>query len=689
MPEPGEPRGRDFTDLVNITVLRGMLWRQRVILVVVTLLVLVAALVITLMTTPLYKATATIRINTDAVQIVEGQDLTTGYMHPNMIYSYVETLADVVRSYSMAQRVAAEMSDSGLEADALQGGITAEPSSDSQIMAISFTASDPKLAADVANRYAAEFLADDVRQAVEANAYARTYLEEQIADVQQKLAAAEGEANNYTRSNRLIGQPMMAGSGETAGIPATLNASNLYEINSAYTSARARRIEAEQKWAAVSGVSATQLPEVQQNSAIQSLRADLASKEGELADLSERYREDFPAVREAQAEVRVLRSQIANTAAEIKNGLRNEMLVARQQEAGLSRERERLSDVTLDEQDRRVQFNLIDRDIGSLRNQLAVLLQRYNEINSAANLRSNKITMLDPARVPSAPISPNLLKNLVIGFILGAGLAALIAILRETLDDRLHSVEELESKLGIVGLGQTPYTDGDIGEASDNPFSPLSESYSSIRASLDFMILQSHQKIVQFTSSQAGEGKTSSSLSLARKYASIGKRVLIVDMDLRRPTLHKHLIAKRPNLGVVDVMHSRVSLQDAIVRIGPDHFDFLPVSELPKDPVGILSSGLVPEFFEKLRQAYDIVIIDSSPVLGIADAPLLSRHTDGVVFIAEANRTHARHARASLRRLEDSDAQIIGGIMTKFKALDAGQSYSYQYRYYSYHSDND
>jgi succinoglycan biosynthesis transport protein ExoP len=189
------------------------------------------------------------------------------------------------------------------------------------------------------------------------------------------------------------------------------------------------------------------------------------------------------------------------------------------------------------------------------------------------------------------------------------------------------------------------------------------------------------------TSSKAGEGKSTTAVALARKYAQIGKKTLLVDLDLRRPSIAKQFGQQRTEIGVVDVLYSRVSLQQALVPNTEANLDVLPVGTIPPNPADILASGLMRDFLEKYRNQYDMIVLDSSPILGIADAPLLSRFVDGVLVIIEANDASVGSARASIRRLHDARSNIVGAVLTKFKSLEAGEGYNYQYGYYTYGAD--
>lgn len=705
------PTGGSFLSMAAI---RAILWRQKLVLICVTGLVVVLGLVATMLMTPIYDATATVRVNNQGQEIIEGAELDP-YISTNELSTHLNTLSGVISSRSMALAVVdsldlvekqiaqADADDAPMTpeerrmalAGYLSGSVDVEVLDNSRIMAISFSSDDREFAAQVANAYAENFLASSLLQGVEANSYAREYLEEQIADTREKLREAELAAIGYARSNRIIAQPLVNGAGSSAeesgasGTAPTMTVENLSSINSSVMSARAARIAAEERWRAVANVPALQLPEVRDNQTVQSLQARIAEAEARRTSLSERYQADYPEVRELTTEIAALRQQIASAAAQIKNSIRDSYTIANRQEAALSRELQSVSDQTLNEQDRRVQYNLLEREAQAFRTQLEVMLFRFNQLAAASNIRSSDVSLLDRATVPLAPSSPNLMKNLAAALLLGLGLAAAIAVLREALDDKLRSTEDVERKLGARILGQTPYISEQVPDEIANFFSPISEAYSSLRATLDYRLANVTNPVVLFTSSQSSEGKTTSAVAVARKYAAIGRKTLLIDMDMRRPAVSGHFFDSRPKTGVVEAIYMHVPLDQAIVNNVEQNLDVLPVGAIPDNPAEILSSGLVNEMLAKCRAQYDVVVIDSSPVMGIADAPLLSRFVDGVIFIVEANKAQASQARQAISRLRDMNANLLGVVLTKYRALDAGESYDYQYRYYSYDTKSD
>ena len=700
-------------NLIEMSHLRGFLFRQKNVFLAVTGLAILLSILLTLIVRPVYQAEATVRVDPEGNTIVEGQDLAPT-IATNQVYQYLETLGEVIESRRLASKVVeiaklheneafldgsldgertegmkdAEWLDRKKEiaASLLQEDVSAVIPFESRIVTISYRGHEPELAAAIANAYAQAFVLNDTERRLEANTYALDYLNLEINDIRDRLKAAEQSANEYARENRIVStQPDTRSPFDFNGSSAsTITADSLARINAGYTEARAKRLAFEQRWNAIRAAPPMEISEVQQSTAIQELQAERSRVAATLADLRERYDDDYPQVVELTARLAEIENQMVVTGNDIKAGLRNEFRIALQQERALERELRRVSSETLNEQDRRVQYELLDREAGALRLPLAALLQRYNDIAAAENVQPGSITLLDAAIVPERPVSPNLFSNLLIALILGVGLAGVLAVLREVLDDRLRSLEDVEDKFGVPLLGHTPFISAaDLADETSKPYGALIESYSSIVSTLDY-IMPFNGQALQFTSSQSSEGKTTTARVVAERYAQLGRKTLLVDADLRRPSLAKEYGFERSEKGLVETVLGHCTLAEALLPIDQDNLDVLPMGKLPPNPVDLLSSEAFAQFVEHLRDGYSRIILDASPVRGIADAPLLSRHVDGTVFIVEANRVHYGQAKASLRRLRGVGARLTGVVLTKYRALEAGQPSGYEYSYYEY-----
>lgn len=692
---------------LNYAAVRGILFRQRWLIAAVMALAVIASIVATMLATPMYEARSSVRIEPYGSYIVEGQNVDRG-VAASQVYDLLSTQVEIITSRNLANAVAEElnlgerddflgadidesrppnMSDEewravkqGIAADILHSSVSAEIAGNNWIINIRYRSDSPTIAAEMANAYLQAFVASDTRDSIENNEYAQEYLRERIDVTRQRLQEAEQAANSYARANGIIVQ---AGTGEDGEASATLTATNLANMNARTSAARAARIEAEQRWRAVQNVPTDQLAEVQNNSLLQGLIAERTAKQSELADLRQRYLEAHPQVRSVLAQIDTLNAQIERTAGDIRSTARTAYMVALGQEQALEQELASATGETLAEQDRQVEYGVLEREAQVLRDQLAALLTRFNEVSTAENVQSGRINPLDSATVPGAPYAPSLTRNLFVAIALGAALAGGLALLREVFDNKLRSFNEIEEKLGLPLLGHTPFVDSyEFGEEEPDRFSPLMEAYSSIRSTIEFKLPPGHN-VIQMTSAFAAEGKTTTSMILGELFAGHGHKTLLVDVDLRRPSLSK-LLGERPKVGLVEVLLGQADLQSAVVKGIHENLEILPITRSPDNPTQILASHQFREFINLARQKYSRVILDSSPLLGLADAPMLSGMVDGSVFVLEANRGDVGQLRSAIKRLQDNGGHVIGGILTKFKSLEAGESYDYQYSYYEY-----
>jgi len=709
MPEgqfgPAQPKAALF----NFATIRGIIYRQRWLVGAIIVLALLGGVVVTLLSTPVYQAEAKVSVKPYGQYVVEGQDVEQGFS-ALQIYDYLATQIEVIKSRKLAGTIVDDLGLAsrndllGKDVDAgrapgmtdeqwlkakremavsiLTAGVVAEMPSKNWVLAIGYQSESPALAAEIANAYADAFIATGSSATAQGNEYALTYLKEQIDETRQRLAEAEQSANNYARSSGIIYEAASA-DGEGAA-PATLTAANLSSINARVSEARAARIQAEQRWSAIQSLPAAELAEVQASPVLQSLAADRTGKLAQIAELRQRYNDDFPQIQNLLAQVKVIDTQIERSSADIKASARSQFLVAQSQERALQAELASLSGARLVEQDQQVELSGLDREAQALRDQLKSLLDRYNQINSAATLDPGTITKIDSAMVPSAPFAPNIPRNMGLALVLGLALAAGLAVLRETLDDRIRSLDDVEEKIGLPLLGHTPHVENsDIDALGTNRFSALMEAYSSIRAAIDFTMPR-NRNVIQLTSSQASEGKSTTAVILAELFAALGRKTLLIDADLRRPSVASLLDIERPKVGLVEVVLGHVELEAAVVKGVHENLEILPVGEIPPNPTEILASREMREFIEKYRNEYSLIIFDSCPVLGLADAPILANLVDGTVFVLEANKLPFGQARSAVRRIAAAGGNLIGVVLTKYRALEAGQSYGYQYGYYEY-----
>lgn len=730
-PVPAEPRSRreswvdgylpapyaepqpSASPMIDVQWLRGALYRQRWLLGATILLALIGGLIATLLATPIYEARASVRISPyGEMWIVQGQEATAPVRMNNELDPYLTTQPKIIESRKVAESVAERLNAAAqktllgadiderrpagrsdeewandkrrMTASVLMDNVDASVPRNELVVDIVFRSEDAALAAEVANAYADVYIQSDLQRAVEGNAYARQYLTEQIEEVRGKLDEVERAANDFARDAGIVTPATVGVDGETG---MTITGANLSSINQTVAAARAKRIAAEQKWRTVVNLPAEQLPEVQSNAAIQALTAEKAKLSGVLTSLRERYNEEFPEIVDIKGQIALLDQQIASSAADIKAGIRNAYLIAQRQEQALEAELDKKTNDALSEQDRKVEYTNLERNAQSLRQQLSELLTRYNQISTASNIQSNALTLLDSAVVPRSPVSPSLTRNLMLALVLGIAIAGGLAVVREIFIDQFRRAEDVEDRLGLPVLGLTPNLKlDDIDHKDTNPFGSLVEAYASIRSTIDFT-LPRDGAVLQFTSSQAAEGKSTTALILAELFARLGRRTLLIDCDLRKPSIINLLDVEQRAKGLAEVLLDEALVEEAIIEGVHENLHILSVAEIPSNPIELLSSPRFRDFIAEQRKHYSMILLDSPPVLGLADAPEIGKHVDATVFVIEANRTSFAQARTASERMKKVGANIVGAILTKYRPLEAGADYSYQYQYYQYGSD--
>lgn len=672
---------------------------------------LALALIATLLDTPRYTAVTTIQINDSTSKVIgEGEDDPATTMSSWDVDRFLKTQTDVLKSRGLALRVAQKLrlvgnsefyaaTETPLPKTALpeerariaavgllRANLKVDLPRDSRIVSISWESADPQMSARVANAFASEFIQSNLQRRFDSSAYAREFVSGQMAEAKRNLEMAERDLNDYARQTGLLRLRDAAGSEEGQDSGGSVTTASLLQLNNAANQAKAARILAEAKWRSVSSGPALSSREVLSNPAIINLMAERARTKANLDEDLSRHLEDYPSVREKRAELARLDAEMQSAAASVRNSVRAEYEAALNAERQLQAQVEGLKNETMRDQDKLVRYALLQREADTSRTLYDGLLKRFNELNAAAGISTSNVSIIDAADVPTAPSSPNLLKNLAIALLAGVGLAALTVLLKDQLDDAIRVPEDVETKMRVPLLGVVPKS---ISHKPDedllDPKSPVSEAYNSLRGTLLYSTPKGLPQIMLVTSAQPSEGKTTTSYATAASLARMGRKVLLIDADLRRPTVHRR-IGSENNRGLTALLTSDDPAASAILPTSQDNLSALPSGPVPPSPTELLSSARMEAILRELRSSYDVIIIDSPPVLGLADAPMLSAISDGVIFVVEANRSRRGALKTALRRLRAMRPAILGAVLSKFDPTRSGNRYSeyYGYQYYTY-----
>lgn len=696
---------------IDLRALWSALYRNRYLVAGIVASALLLGIAATLLMTRVYRAQASVQIDQEAARVLGTEETATTAAIQDAD-RFLETQLDVLRSRYLAERVAQDLKlfgseqfldAMGLEApDAPAGTLSIEQTQreavlrtlhrnmsvslprNSRIARISFDSPDPVLAAEVANSYARNFVTSNLQRKFDTSSYAREFLSNQLQDAKGRLEASEREMLAYARSARLIDTSNGAVDAQQVSGPRSLTTSSLVQLNIAHSAAVAQRVQAQQRWAEASSTPPLALPEVLANSAVQELVQQRAEQMALYQQERQRRREGHPSVQQAAARIAELEDQIARLANNIKSGLRQQYQVALGEEQSLAGNISRLKGETLAEQDRSVRYNILKREADTNRQMYEDLLQRYRQVSAEAGVTSNNIAILDGADVPTKPVSPRPVLNMAAAGMGGLALALLLVFARERFDDAVRSPEDVESKLDAAVLGVIPVTsEGEKPLAAlADPRSPLTEAYHALRTSLELSSSGGLPKSLLFTSSQQSEGKSTSAYATARDFARVGKKVVLIDADLRKPSLH-HMMDASNAKGLSSLLARASSIED-VVRSDPDgSLDFIAAGPLPPNPAELLAAGPLDNLLAELASRYDLIVVDAPPVMGLSDAPLLASRVGGTVFVVEANRAHRGQAKIALKRLASTQARLLGVALTKFnaRAIGYGQDYGYGYRY--------
>lgn len=689
--------------------LKSTIIRQRYVIGGVLLAALIIGAMITLLQTPIHQASVTIEIDADRNEVTADAIERLDQLRGQDLQRYITSQIDIVKSRSMATRIANDLqlaaNDSFIIAMGEEGQLGNDTLQErrrdqvidllinnvdmvipfgSKIATLTFTSADPEMAQRVVNSYSQNLIAANIERRFQSTSYARDFLEKEIAGAKERLEDSERDAIVYARDTRIIdASDGVSASDETGRAPRSITTANLVKMNADLAAARTARILAEQEWEVARTKAPLAIAKVSANPTIQALQTEKAQRQAELRELLDRYKPDHPVAQQSSSQIESLEQEIDSIAGNIKNSILEAYTLAQRQEASLARDLESLKNTTLDEQNKRVELNLLAREADTNRTQYQALLERYKQISTASDVVTNNIAIIDSAESASV-VSPRPFINMALATFVGLALGFLIAFLRETFDDSVRTPDDVSRKLSLPLLGTTPLvaqSEATIDMLADRK-SEIAEAYSSIRSSLDFSTASGAPKSLLVTSSQPSEGKSTSSIAIAESFARLGKKVLLIDADLRNPSLHKYL-GQENNHGFVDVITGNAKLESTVNTDNGMHFSFLSCGPIPPDPTEIVTTAALKDFLAGISDQYDQIVIDGPPVMGLADSPQMSRSVIGTVLVVEAGRIRGGQTKTAIRRLADANANIVGVVLSKFDGNSSGygEYYGYQYSY--------
>ena len=712
-----EPEG----DELNLRELWQVIVKRRWTILIFTLIVVTAVVTATFLMTPIYRASLTLQIDREDIKIVK-----TGEVAPEESgwdsQEYYQTQYGLLKSRSLALRVvnqlgladlpppppsplaqfkawltgwlpkANEAKDSGKQlsqSDRIEGavsgflgGLTVEPVRNSRLVKLYYDSPDPQRAAAILNTLVKNYINMNMERRFDASTYARNFLQERLQQVKAKLEDSERQLVEFARKEQIISVDDKQNT-----VSQTLEATN-----AALAEAEKKRIAAEASYRQVMGARGQGLSQILDSKIIQTLKETKAKLEAQYQDNLSIYKPAYPTMVQLRGQINQVDALINQEVNNIRAAVTASYEAARSEETLLRGRLEQLKQDVLNLQDRSIQLNILRREVDTNRQLYDGLLQRFKEIGVAAGIGTNNISVVDEAKVPGWPYKPSLRMNALLALVLGLLGGVGLAFLFEHLDDTFRRPEELEKLLGLPVLGvipKTPLARGDSRSIAlvghEDPRSAFAEAYRSVRTALQFSTASGVPRLLTVTSAMSGEGKTTTALSLAIQFAQAGKRTLLIEADLRKPSLHRTLNLDN-QVGLTNYLAGGSAQPVDIAK--PTHIPNLfaiPSGPLPPNPAELLSSARMMELLGLAAGKFDQVILDSPPLLGLADALIIGNLCEGTLLTVEMGATPRGYALGALKRLRGARVHMLGAILTKLEARAGAYGY-YRSYYYYYHT---
>ena len=682
--------------------------RRKWLIIMCIAIAVVGGILATLLATPRYTANATIEIqrenrNFTMVKGAENSDSSGADME------FYQTQYGLLESKSLAQRVANQLRlsedanffeafDKGhadrwfangrvvagasnreertiAAGDALLKHISIDPERMSRLVRIGFSAPDPAFAKKVVDAWATQFIQQTLARRFDTTAYARRFLEQRLAQLRVRIDQSERQLVDYASREAIVNLPGESG---TSGGERPLVVDNLSTLNRVLAQATADRIEAASR---LDNARGGQSSEALTNPTISQLRTQRASLMADYARMMVQFEPSYPSAVALRQQIAQIDKTLAGEEGRVGGSLRKTYQSALEREGQLKQRVDTLEKQVLNFRRRSIQYNIYQRDVDTNRQLYDALLQRYKEIGVAGGVGVNNISVVDMSELPTHPSSPRALVNLAIAILAGTILGGVMAIVAEQIDDRVRDPADVETILHVPLLGTIPKVrNGEVGSAVMDTKSALSEAYLSLRARLAFSSDHGVPASLAITSSQPAEGKSTTSNVLARVLARSGKRVLLIDGDMRSPSIH-HLLDLPNTKGLSNYLSGDDDLAGLYHPVGTEGLVIMTAGPQPPSAPELLTGERFGQLLGRAGADFDHVVIDAPPVMGLADALLIGSAVEGTMFVFDIKSTGRNTARVAIGRLLASQTHVLGVVLTKYDNKTGTYGYGYDYSY--------
>lgn len=680
------------SEALELTLYWRAIYKRKWWLLVAALIFAAAAGVAVSFVTPTYRATVTLMIEQNKAKLVSIEEVYSG-VSPNR--EHYQTQAEMLRAPALATKVIEKLGLTthpefdprqakrpawegwfGMETRSTASGtwsedrvrsevlsdfvrrITIEPIRLTQLVKVGFDASDPELAARIANTIATTYIDADIDIRSRLRQRATDWLADRLSDLKGNLEASERSLQQYREREGLP---------DTKGLAQSGVVRQLEVLSSALNEATERRVEAEANYRQAKDAKdgAASSPIVLRSAGIDRLKDLEAQADKRVVELEQRYGPEHPRLVQARTELTQAR---ANTRRGIENVVSSfakeyEVAVANERaaEKALAAAKGSIQHINRKE----FQLEALEQDLTTNRQIYEKFMNRYRETRAASDTQVSLVArVIDPAVQPTVPYKPRKHEIVGGGFIAGLLLAAMVALLLERMNSTVKSADEVEQKLGQPTLAVVPRLSGRAAEEAgryylDNPSSIFAEAIRTARTSILLSAIDSANKVLLVTSSVPSEGKTSFAVNLALAHAQ-AKKTLLIEADLRRPTVVRQLGLDPGKPGLTSLFAGDASFPECVQRVEGSSLYVLPSGPTPENPQELLASPRFRQLIDRVSSACEVVIIDSPPVHLVSDAVVLSTLATGVIFVVKADETPYPLARRCLRALHEVGALVVG-----------------------------
>ena len=564
---------------------------------------------------------------------------------------------------------------------ALQANLEVEHRRQSHTITLSYTSQSPKRAAQIANTLADLYLTDQLEAKFEATRRANEWLAERLDSLRQEVQAAEQAVKNVRERGDLI----------QASGGATILEQQMGDVNAQLIEASLKRSRAEARLERANEVidqpgGIESLGEVLDSRTIQQLRAEEASLRRKRAELTQRYGPRHPQMIQIEAEMQDLQDKLKEEANRILQSLGSEVQVARAEEQSLRRSLNQLRTEAGQAMESELTSRELERQAQSSRTLYENFLSRFQETREQDALQRPDARIISLAEAPNTASHPKKKRTLGLGMVAGLMFGVMGAFILETLDRGFRTGDQVEKATGLAVLGSVPLLGRTKGAPYNyvvqKPFSSLSESLRAIRTAVHLSDVDNPPKTVMVTSALPKEGKSSFSLAVGRLSAVSGAKTLVIDADLRRPMLAKSFPDLNPKARLEDVLQGKAEITDAIIKDPETGLHVLMAHGNAPSVGEMLGSKRMQTMLDKFKEYYELIILDTPPIMGVSDAWSLAKNVDSVVFLVRWAETPRETVRAALRQMELLDINV-GGIVLSMVNLRQQSKYGYGgYGYY-------